>query len=345
MTFLAPTRDPALKVLVEILTYKRGYSTSSELDFLNSWLIPRLRPYGVEVDAVGNLIVRVGESNVLWSCHTDTVHRKEGRQNVRYEGDILHLNHGKPGDCLGADDGAGIWLMLEMLKAGKPGLYIFHRGEEDGGIGSSFIAKTTPEVLKGIDMAIAFDRAGVDNVITEQTGGLCASDEFANSLADQLPGMYHPDPTGVFTDTANYTDLIPECTNLSVGYEKQHGLKETQDTAHLVKMRDALLVLDTSKLVVKRTPGDDGYDGFGPYSMFSGYGHRDFGKTSTSRRSYGGGWSFDDEIEDRVERSSGSAWGLADLVAEWPNAAADLLEQLGVDRAKFVEHIGSAYRG
>ena len=32
--------------------------------------------------------------------------------------------------------------------------------------------------------------------------------------------LYATDPTGIFTDTANFVDIIPECTNISCGYER-----------------------------------------------------------------------------------------------------------------------------
>ena len=80
--------------------------------------------------------------------------------------------------------------MLEMIKASVPGLYIFHRDEEVGGKGSKYISINTPEILKGIQFAIAFDRYGTTSVITEQMGGKCASREFADSIYSFLPGVY-----------------------------------------------------------------------------------------------------------------------------------------------------------
>jgi hypothetical protein len=47
----------------------------------------------------------------------------------------------KMSSCLGADDAAGVWLLCEMIRAGIPGLYVFHRNEERGGRGAEFFAK------------------------------------------------------------------------------------------------------------------------------------------------------------------------------------------------------------
>ena len=72
-----------MKELLEILSYKRGYSTDSELLFINYWLIPRLSKFNPVVDEVGNIIVRNSTTtNVLWSCHTDSVHHTVGPPNA-----------------------------------------------------------------------------------------------------------------------------------------------------------------------------------------------------------------------------------------------------------------------
>ena len=66
---------------------------------------------------------------------------------------------------------------------------------------------------------------------------------------------FRADPTGSFTDTANYTDYIPECTNLSVGYYNAHSGNEEQDLKFVREFRDALIKVDWNKVVVKREPG------------------------------------------------------------------------------------------
>jgi len=113
--------------------------------------------------------------------------------------------------------------------------------------------RDTPEKLVGVRAAIALDRKGYRSVITHQ-GSRCCSDTFAHSLADGLSLGMGLDDTGLFTDTANYTHLIPECTNLSVGYERQHTAKESLDVAFLCRLLDSLLHLDTTELVIERDP-------------------------------------------------------------------------------------------
>ena len=242
------------KRLHSMLTYKRNHESKTE----RQWIEQFLGPYEMtNVNDMALVVVTDDKSRTLFSCHTDTVHRKEGRQKVLYSKSTqsYYKNDKEP---LGADDGAGAWLMLEMIDAGVPGTYVFHRGEECGGIGSSFIAKHYEDFLKGFDRAIAFDRRGSISVITHQGYYRCCSDEFAQALADAInaddASMYEPDDTGVFTDTANYTGIIPECTNLSCGYANEHSGDETLHLPTLFALRDTCLRIDWESLPTKRDP-------------------------------------------------------------------------------------------
>lgn len=240
------------QTIVEMLRYRRPTGSRTERTFIGEYL----RPLGLSQDKAGNLYRRIGDSPVLWSCHTDTVHSKGGRQSVRLI-DGIATTTAAGSNCLGADCTAGVWLMAEMIRANRPGLYVFHRAEEIGGIGSSFIADKTPDLLAQSSVAIAFDRRGTGSIITHQAGGRCCSDAFAYSLGNAL-GMGHaPDAGGTFTDTANYMHLIRECSNLSVGYHNEHKAKESLDTGYLIDLRDALLSLDGRDLIVEREAGSE----------------------------------------------------------------------------------------
>lgn len=281
---VARQRGIDINTLIKILSVRRPADSDGEQQFVMRFLDPIP---GMCADDYGNRYLVIGDKpTVMWSCHTDTVSAVDGLQNVRWKGDMLELNGGQRGQCLGADDGAGLWLMLEMIKAGKPGLYIFHRDEEIGGIGSKDIAKNRPELVNGIQMAIAFDRKSTHSVITYQRGKRCCSDLFGQSLADAL-NLTHPnldyklDETGVFTDTASYTTLIPECTNLSVGYYQEHTESESLDVRHLVRLRDAVLALDVSTLPISRDPTVVEHRSYGGYSgYYGGYDYHGYGSTA-----------------------------------------------------------------
>jgi hypothetical protein len=63
---------------------------------------------------------------------------------------------------------------------------------------------------------------------------------------------YKKDDGGVYTDSAEFVDLISECTNISVGYYKEHSTNEHQDIKHLIKLADACLKVDWESLPTKR---------------------------------------------------------------------------------------------
>ena len=228
----------------------------------------------------GNLFLQIGKNpKVLFSCHTDTV---DSRNIDWYAGrkkeimlDINDMRIKKKDTstpCLGADDGTGIWLCWELIKAGVEGLYIFHRAEEVGGVGSSYIANNNSEELEKYDFAVAFDRKDINSIITQQVGQICASQAFVDSLAEQLDMGFRADPGGSFTDTANYTDYISECTNLSVGYYNAHSGNEEQDLKFVREFRDALIKVNWNKLVAEREPGVLLPERVSQYTTGGGYG-------------------------------------------------------------------------
>jgi len=254
-----PTLPAEVGTLLEMLTYCRPHGSRADRDFRARYL---LTLPGASVDDHRNVRVDIGESRLLWSSHTDTVHRKSGRQRVEY-----HAGSGRAmlpprstSNCLGADDTIGVWIMCEMIRAGVAGQYVFHYGEEAGGIGSRAYAKAGGPVC---DVAIAFDRAGYGDVITHQWGGRTCSDGMAGQIAGVLKAadrrLRYAPAHGVYTDTAEYADTVSECTNLSVGYQGQHTSHETADLDFARRLRDAVCRADWSSLVPEREPGDSGY--------------------------------------------------------------------------------------
>lgn len=63
---------------------------------------------------------------------------------------------------------------------------------------------------------------------------------------------YRPDPTGIYTDSAQFTQLILECTNISVGYYNEHSVSEKQDIKHLEQLCDVVCKIDWESLPVVR---------------------------------------------------------------------------------------------
>jgi hypothetical protein len=77
--------------------------------------------------------------------------------------------------------------------------------------------------------------------------------------------MYAPDDTGVYTDTAEFTDIIAECTNVSCGYYFEHSDKEELDMLHFEQLGAAVVLVDWDGLPTERDPKaveykDESYD-------------------------------------------------------------------------------------
>ena len=248
---------PEFETLLEMLTYRRPHKSQTEQEFIADFL------QGAVEDAFGNLYLfnpraDGSASRTMFSAHTDTVHRDDGYQKIEYD-DEFGLVWKSDNEPLGADNAAGVWLLLCLYDAGVPGTYVFHRGEEKGGLGSKWIREQIEDFLDDYDRAIAFDRKADCSVITFQSGDRCCSDVFGQALCDLLnksigDDNYKLDTGGVFTDTANYTDRIAECTNVSVGYYDEHTGREQLDLNHLSRLLKACLQIDWEALPTSRDP-------------------------------------------------------------------------------------------
>ena len=268
-----------MELLIDILSMRREHDSDGEMNFISTYMIP-LKPQ-IKCDDEGNVLAYVvdnskGKSTILWSSHIDTMHRNNTKAPDQLMQEVWVDEQGTAfvsdkDDCLGADDGAGIWLMLEMIKADVAGTYIFHRGEEKGCWGSSRMAVHHATWLANFTHAIAFDRRGNHSVITHQTGARACSDALGTRLCQLLNMEHELDPTGVYTDTAEYMEIIPECVNISSGYQSEHSSRETLDTNYILALRDAMCAVDwlNAELPVDRDPSV--YEGrYGGYDNYAG---------------------------------------------------------------------------
>jgi hypothetical protein len=244
-------------ILFDALGTKRGHGSQGEAEFI-ARLCQELPP--TRIDGAGNLHYDMtgGTSRTLFTAHTDTVTRDTGTINHFTVDDkgIIHAS----GDVLGADDGAGIAILFEMMRANVPGFFILFRGEERGGIGSRWLAANEPELLRKFDRAVAFDRRGTTDVITHQGWSRCCSDVFAEALSTALCDqglLYMPCDGGIYTDTAEFVTLVPECTNLAVGYFSEHSDKETLDLPYLEALVESCIEIDWESLPTARDPSED----------------------------------------------------------------------------------------
>lgn len=342
-----PPQGDSLGALLRMMESMRPHGTSAPNDMAQEFIAP----LGAQPDKKGNYILAIGDSpRVLWSSHLDTVHYKSGRQRLAYNNDVLRLSrHAKDTDsnCLGADCTVGAWLMREMVRANRPGLYIWHAGEELGGIGSRYIADQSRHLLKDIDAAVAFDRRGNRSIITHQSFERTCSEGFARSLGSALAMGHTADDTGSFTDTANYSDFIAECSNLSVGYVYEHTDDEMLDVPYLFALRAALLGLDASTLTIERNPYKPefksyGYAGLGASYYAKADKRRTYSYDTGSKKAVGWyDWNDDDDSDGRAfgAQSSREESLMRKLIKDNPAEIAKLLESYGIDLSEAADFV------
>ena len=93
-----------LRTLIDMLSYCRPAKSETEQQFIERFL----KPLNVAKDQFGNHFVIIGDErpSILWSSHTDSVHTKEGKQKVAFDGKFLFNPKDSKSNCLGADDAA-----------------------------------------------------------------------------------------------------------------------------------------------------------------------------------------------------------------------------------------------
>ena len=229
-------------------------------------------PQGYKTDKWGNFYYLVGETpSTMFTCHLDTACSKQQKVTHVQTHNMIKTD-GKT--ILGADDKAGMVVILTMIQNKVPGLYYFFLGEEVGCIGSGHLSRNWEDVSfsKHINKVVSFDRRGTTSVITHQFYGRCCSDEFAEELSTRLSSTSEelklkPDDTGVLTDSAQFMGIVSECTNISVGYYREHTTSESQDIEYLQKLCKVVCKIDWETLPVMRDPllideDDDDYEDF-----------------------------------------------------------------------------------
>jgi hypothetical protein len=242
-------------------------------------------PNGYQEDGLGNYYIQIGETpSTMFTCHLDTADKTQTRVKHVFDGNIIRTDGTS---ILGADDKAGMTVILYMIKKQVPGLYYFFIGEEVGCIGSRKLADTwtKTEFSKYIKKVVSFDRRGTDSIITYQMFGRCCSDEFAQELANRMNATGNRmkmelDDTGILTDSAKFVKLVPECTNISVGYQNEHTGRESQNIEFLRRLCNTVVKVDWETLPVKRDPLEedeyDDYYGYGSFGSLSKYNYGNY---------------------------------------------------------------------
>ena len=266
----------------------RTYPYGTETVLVEEMIDCGLFPENLQTDEHGNYFYKIGESRTVFASHLDTACKDSVSVSHVFDGDMIKTD-GKT--ILGADDKAGVTILLNMIRNNIPGLYYFFIGEEVGCIGSG-AAAASKYFKDNYDRVISFDRRDTGSVITYQSSSRCCSDVFADALCKQLNanGMsYKKDEGGVYTDSAEFVGYVSECTNISVGYYKEHTVNESQDIKHLEDLAEACLKIDWENLPVERDPSKTEYRSYNNYGTYNnGWNWKSNKSTSNWRsRDYG----------------------------------------------------------
>jgi hypothetical protein len=240
-----------------------------------------LSQYGFKKDKYGNYFMVIpyntedGKSNLpttMFAAHLDTVTQtifyriwsRRWKLPFRYTKPVKHIfSKDKESvktdgtTTLGADDKAGVAIILHLIEQGKAGVYYLFKGEEIGRVGSQELNKYFYEnnEISHVTKCISLDRKGYNSLVTHMRTERTCSDLFAATLCKKLNKFgfwFFPDPHGVSTDSKSLSKTIPECTNISCGYFNAHKNTETQDLTYLVELANAIANIDFESLPVER---------------------------------------------------------------------------------------------
>jgi len=241
------------ETFLELTEYTTPFK--SETDF-EKFLTSRID--GLQKDQIGNYHKIIGESETLFTCHLDNYCKEKEKVNHVITDNIIATDETT---VLGGDNKAGVLAILYLISNNVPGHYCFFIGEEpilSGGLyGSTLFAEHYIDMVKDYKRAIAFDRKQMGSIITRQSAQYCCSEEFTNELIERFAEQgleMQADPTGYYTDTSSFMEIIPECTNISIGVWGEHTFKEYVDIEYTEKVAIAASKIDWESLPTNREP-------------------------------------------------------------------------------------------
>lgn len=200
-------------------------------------------------DSFGNGYVKIGHSDTVFMSHLDNCCEKSQTVNHIFDYDFIRTDNTT---ILGADDKAGVTIMLYMISHQIPGLYCFFKSEEIGCLGSKAFKMEKYQMLANYKKCISFDRKGYSDIVICQNNINTASIEFANQLIEELSKNssldYRICEHGGITDSFNFKYIVPECINISVGYFNQHTFRESLNISFLNQLANQCLKIDWQKL-------------------------------------------------------------------------------------------------
>lgn len=194
------------------------------------------------VEDDGFLFIK-GSLPILLVAHLDTVHKQKPSEIVYANGTISSPQG------IGADDRAGIYMILEILKHHDCSV-LFCEDEEIGCVGSGkFCVSELAQELKGkFNYLIEVDRTNAKDAVFYQ----CDNEEFADFItAEHFELAY-----GSYTDIVELSPVLEAASvNFSCGYYKAHTTDE-----YLVLDEMETNIKEICKLIARTDMEKDKYE-------------------------------------------------------------------------------------
>ena len=169
-----------------------------------------------EVKATDKYIMAVGDIPVALVAHLDTVFGKP-TSNIYYDRskNVMWSPEG-----LGADDRAGVYAIIQIIKSGLRPTVIFTTDEELGALGADKLVKDIPKPNCELKYIIELDRRGSNDCVFYD----CYNMDFEAYI----------ESFGFVTNFGSFSDISVICpewgvagVNLSIGYYNEHSISET----------------------------------------------------------------------------------------------------------------------
>lgn len=178
---------------------------------LKWYLYEELKTYGYMPVFADGYIFAQGQIPVGMVAHMDTVHQEP--RKIEYKRGVMSSPTG-----LGADDRAGIYGILHLIRKGYRPTVIFTEDEEIGGVGAEKFIKADI-YIEDLKLFIELDRRGANDCVFYE----CDNMDFV----EYIEKFGFKENFGSFSDISF---IAPHykigAVNLSIGYEFEHTNKE-----------------------------------------------------------------------------------------------------------------------
>lgn len=217
-----------LKLLKKIFLAERPPGKEQEAISLILNYCKNIQNLTYKLDSENNLFITKNTNNQKYvSCiiaHMDSIitHKGERLISIR-NGEIRGFQKSDHTQCsLGADDGIGICIALQLLNELEDIKVIFTTQEEIGGIGA-YTACYNKDFFKNINFFIQADRRGNSDLITDTNGIKSGSIDFISDISDLSEKYGYKENMGTFTDVGIFSEEFKlSGVNISCGYRDEH---------------------------------------------------------------------------------------------------------------------------